>query len=237
LKTVRCGDADDLRSLFLDLIGDAVSKAPRIVLAVPTGRTFVDLYDALAAGGSLSLSQAHVFALDELCLDGGGAPFRSFLLKHLVARTDLPGSRLVSLDPAVPDHAESCAGYEHAIEDAGGIDLALLGLGQNGHIAFNEPGSPFSSRTRFVDLCEETRFASAATFDVPADQIRGALTMGIATIMQARRIIAVATGREKADAVRGALTGEVTEDLPASILRVHPDVIWLLDPAAASKLP
>jgi glucosamine-6-phosphate deaminase len=236
LKTIRCGRQQDLHAVFLDLISDALSRQARTTLALATGRTYVPLYHAVADHGALSLGGVRAFALDELRVDGGGAPFRDFLIENLVSRTDLSPSHLATPDPGAADTERECAEYERAIEEAGGIDLALLGIGANGHIGFNEPGSPFTSRTRLVPLTDETRAVTAEAFGVEVAGIRGALTMGLATIMEARRILLVATGREKAEAIRAALGGPVTEDVPASILRLHENLTVLMDSAASSKL-
>jgi glucosamine-6-phosphate deaminase len=236
MRVIRCDDVSDLRELFGDFLIAASEANPRLTAAIPTGRTYEDLYQSLSGREGLTLANARCFALDELCVDGDGAPFRRFLTQNLIANTDLPESSLFTLPAAPEDPTAEAAAYESAITDAGGLDIAFLGIGVNGHIAFNEPGSPFTSCTRFVTLTDQTRQISAESFEVPYESILGAMTMGISTIVKAKKVLLIARGTDKARAVSKALNGPVTEDLPASILRVHPDVTVLVDADAGAKL-
>ena len=134
------------------------------------------------------------------------------------------------------DLAAECKRYNQVIHSQGGIDMQLLGMGHNGHIGFNEPGDTFDLETHVVDLTERTIEANARFFATPNEVPRQALTMGIKTIMQARRILVVVSGEDKADAVKAALTGPVTPKVPASILQLHPNVMLVADKAAMSKV-
>ena len=134
------------------------------------------------------------------------------------------------------DLDKECERYEKVIEDIGGIDLQLLGLGENGHIGFNEPGTPFTEKTHVVYLTESTIQANSRLFEKIEDVPRQALSMGTATIMSAKKILLIATGEKKADALAKVVNGKVTEDLPGSVLQNHKDVIIICDEAAAAKL-
>jgi glucosamine-6-phosphate deaminase len=155
--------------------------------------------------------------------------------EQLFAHIDIESGRTHIPDGFARDIAAEAARYEAVIEAAGGIDLQLLGIGANGHIGFNEPGSDFSSRSREIELDEATRLANAGDFPGRAVP-ECAITMGIATILEARRIVLLATGREKAAAIAAAIEGPLTTDCPASALRLHRDVHVICDEAAAGKL-
>ncbi len=213
-------------------IAATVRARPQAVLGLATGRTMIGVYRALLASGA-DLTQATTFNLDEYCGLSADHPgsFRAFMAQNLFGparmraeRTHFPGT-----------DAAAGEAYERAIAAAGGIDLQILGIGTNGHIGFNEPGSPVSSRTRAVTLSPATRAANAPQFaegEVP----ERAVTMGIATILDARAILVVATGAAKAPALAAALEGPVSPDCPASFLARHPDVTVIADSAAASGL-
>lgn len=134
------------------------------------------------------------------------------------------------------DEQAECEAYEKSMEGIT-VDLQVLGIGVDGHIGFNEPGTPFDSLTHLTELTEQTRQDNARFFDGDIDQVpTSAITMGLATIMRARKIILIATGENKADAIKGMIEGPLTTDCPASILQNHPDVVVVLDEEAASKL-
>jgi glucosamine-6-phosphate deaminase len=226
-----------------ECVAAALAANPQIVLGLPTGRTPIPTYDALAllaAQGRADFSRATTFNLDEFL----GLPaehrssFRTFMHVQLFSRVNLAPDRIHLLNGNAPDPDEECARYERAIADAGGIDLQLLGLGTNGHIGFNEPAAALEPRTHRVRLAPETRRANAPLFNgdaaaVPAE----ALSVGMATILQARAIVLLATGRTKARCVAAALRGPITPSLPASFLQLHPNVDVMLDEAAAEDLP
>ncbi len=222
------------------LVARLLGRKPEAVLALPTGRTPRPLYAELVRlhrEESLSFSRATTFNLDEyvgLAADHP-ASFRRYMEQALFDEVDLSPARIHVPDGRAADIAASCAAYEAAIAAAGGLDLALLGLGADGHIAFNEPTSSLGSRTRLKTLSEGTRAANQSAFGaepVPAHVI----TMGIATILSARRCVLLATGAPKAAALARTVEGPVTALVPSSALQLHPHVTVLCDEAAAAAL-
>lgn len=223
-------------------IADALQANRKLVLGLPTGRTPVALYDELsllAEQGRADFSNATTFNLDEFA----GIPpthpgsYRQFMARHLFSRVNLPASHINFLDGSAPDSREECARYERAIADAGGIDLQILGIGTNGHIGFNEPARELQSRTHLVRLKPETRRSNAALFGGDPDAVPPeALSMGMATILQARAIVLLATGRSKAPCIERVVNGPVTTNLPASFLQLHHDVAIMIDKVAAQRL-
>jgi glucosamine-6-phosphate deaminase len=219
-------------------VAETLRAKPDAVLGLATGRTMEPLYEELArlhAEAGLSFARATAFGLDEYVGIGPDEPgsFRRVLCERLQRRTDLPERALHVPDAAHADPAAAAEAYESAIRTAGGIDLQLLGLGANGHLGFNEPGSSLASRTRVKALAAETRAANAAA--LPRG-IRLAITQGLGTILEARACLLIATGARKADAVAATLEGPLTASAPASVLQLHPRVFAYVDEAAAAKL-
>ncbi len=234
-------DSGSASDVVAGMIADQVRRRPDGVLGLATGGTPVQAYRRLVqmnARGDVDFSQITSFNLDEyIGLDGNHPQsFRSFMEENLFEHINIDKQRTHVPDGVCADVVACCEQYEDSIRKSGGIDLQLLGLGHNGHIAFNEPGSPVTSRTRQVDLTAETIESNSRFFDSIEEVPRHAITMGIATILDARRIVLLATGEGKSDAVSGMLVGPVGESMPASLLRNHPDVIVVLDQPAASKL-
>jgi glucosamine-6-phosphate deaminase len=221
-----------------DIIAELVAAKPAAVLALPAGNTPRPVYADLARRhreGGLSFARANAFALDEYA---GVAPdhpasFRRFLDEEFYRHVDLPAAHAHAPDALAADLEAACARYEREIAAAGGFDLCVLGIGANGHVAFNEPGSPFDSRTRVVDLASETR--AAAAFGAGLVPAR-ALTIGIATILSARRCVLLAHGAAKAQVIARALAEPASAALPASALQRHANATIILDAAAASAL-
>lgn len=211
---------------------------PDAILGLATGSTPLGLYGELARlteQGEISFKQARSFNLDEYV---GLAPthdqsYRYFMNENLFNKVDIiPENTRV---PSGTDIAKA-AEYDDEIAKAGGIDLQLLGIGNNGHIGFNEPNTPFGSRTHLVDLTESTRQANARFFASIDEVPTQAVTMGIRTVMNAKSIVLIAIGKAKADIIQKTLCGPVTEAVPASVLQLHPDVTVYLDHEAASLL-
>jgi len=224
-----------------ELVTALLAARPAAVLALPVGATPRLVYADLRArhrAGELSFARATAFSLDEYVGVTRDDPrsFHHTLRDQLYDHIDLAAARTHAPDGAAADGDAAAAGYEQAITDAGGLDLALLGIGGNGHIAFNEPGSPFASRTRVVELAPDTRAGAAAGFGGAHAVPTHALTMGIATILGARRCVLLAHGAGKAAIVARALEGAIGPDVPASALRLHADATVILDAAAASRL-
>lgn len=235
-------DAGAAALALTDRVVEALASNPRLVLGLPTGRTPIAFYHELASRveqGKADVSQATTFNLDEfvgIAADHPGS-FRSFMNTHFFGRVNLASERIHFLHGMATDTVAECARYEREIAAAGGIDVLILGLGTNGHIGFNEPAPALAARTHRVTLEPDTRRGNAELFGgdsaaVPPE----ALSMGIATILQARRVVLVATGPAKASVVERLVRGPVTSELPASFLQVHPDVEILLDAAAAAGL-
>jgi glucosamine-6-phosphate deaminase len=219
-----------------DLLAEEVSAQPEIALALPTGRTPIPFYDELAArheAGRLDLARARGFNLDELVLPRHDPrTFRAFMEQHAWGRTGLRRDRCDIPDGDAPDLEAECVRYERAITDAGGIGVAILGVGVDGHIAYNMPG-PMRLGTHVTRLPD----GLAASLEVPpGDWPLRAITMGIGTIRAARRILVLATGESKATAVQRLVHGPDDPHWPCSFLHVHPDLDRIVDRAAAASL-
>jgi len=222
-------------------IADLVTRSPRIVLGLPTGRTPVGLYRELVSlhAHGVDFSRVTTFNLDEffgIPADHPGS-YRSFMEEHLFSHVNIRPEQRHFLNGTAADPDAECLRYEHEIADAGGIDLQVLGIGTNGHIGFNEPASTLVARAHRVVLKPETRRANASLFGGdPANVPPEALTVGMATILHARAIVLLATGRAKAPCIERVVNGPLTPELPASFLQLHDDVDIMLDAPAAEKL-
>jgi glucosamine-6-phosphate deaminase len=217
-----------------------LAEKPNAVLGFATGSTPLGLYAELAklcAEKKISFKGVSSFNLDEyLGLDGThDQSYRYFMNKNLFEKIDIDISR-TRVPSGIDTDPEKAAQYDKDIEAAGGIDLQLLGLGNNGHIGFNEPGTPFGSVTHIVELTDSTRQANKRFFSSIDEVPTHSVTMGIKTVMNARGIILMALGKGKADIVRKFIQGEVTPEVPASVLQLHPNVEVYLDFDAASLL-
>lgn len=221
---------------------EALAAKPSLVLGLPTGRTPVRLYNelvSLTAHGKADFSHARTFNLDEFLGIGPSHPgsYRTFMEDHLFKHVGIPSAHVNFLNGMAPDPDVECVRYEEAIAAAGGIDLQILGIGTNGHIGFNEPAKELKARTHRVRLKPETRRSNAALFGGdPAAVPEEALSMGMATILQARSIVLLATGKSKAGCIARVVNGPITTRLPASFLQLHHDVQVMVDEAAASAL-
>lgn len=219
---------------------ELLKRKPNAVLGFATGSTPLSLYRELIKRyqvGELSFLQATSFNLDEYVgLDGSNPQsYRSFMNKNLFEQIDIPLEKTF-VPSGTNCSAESAVEYDAKIQAAGGIDLQLLGVGRNGHIGFNEPGTSFDSLTHRVQLSRSTREANARFFHSIDEVPFEAVSMGIKTVMNARSILLFAQGEEKAEVIQKAVYGPVTEDVPASILQLHSFVELFLDPEAAKLL-
>ncbi len=192
----------------------------------------------LHRNGFLDFSKATAFNLDEyLGIPPDHPPsFSAYMRRRLWDHVNLAKDK-VHIPASLPEDPKAeCLRYEELIRKSGGIDLAVLGIGENGHIAFNEPGTPWESQTHVATLSSETRRREAVAFGGFDRVPTRAITMGIKTIMRARRVLLLASGEEKADILARALSGSITTDVPASILQLHPDLTVVADRAAARGL-
>jgi glucosamine-6-phosphate deaminase len=237
-----CDDPQDVADLAAQRVADLLHDHPRAVLGLPTGRTPILLYDLLAeqhAAGTLDFAQVTTFNLDEFVGIGEDHPgsYRAYMRRYLFDRVNLPKGQGHVLDGLAADPDAECGRFEERIAAAGGMDLQILGLGANGHIGFNEPADSLTARTHRVRLLQPSREANAGFFGGDVAQVpTEAMTMGMGTIMKARRILLLVTGAEKAATVAAMLNGPVTTQLPASFLQLHPQVEVVCDGQAASHL-
>ena len=241
MEVVILNGSKQIARLAADAVEDLLRSKPDAVLGLATGSSPLPVYDELAARherDGLDFSRASGFALDEYVGLPPGHPesYREVVRREFTNRVNIRPENVHGPDGAAADIPAACRAYEEAIAAAGGVDLQILGVGTDGHIAFNEPGSSFASRTRIKSLIEQTRRDNARFFSSLADVPHHVLTQGLGTIMEARHVILLATGAQKAQAVREFVEGPVSAICPASILQFHPHATVLLDEAAASAL-
>ena len=242
MKIIRTKDYADMSRKAANIISAQVIMKPDCVLGLATGGTPVGTYEKLVERyneGDLDFSEVTSVNLDEY----RGLPkehpesYWSFMHRNLFDKVNIDPAKINLPDGTNPDAEDACAKYNQIIHAVGGIDLQLLGIGHDGHIGFNEPGEAFELETHCVDLTPETIEANKRFFDGNVDLVpKQAYTMGIKTIMQARKVLVVANGKAKAQAVKDAVTGPVTPACPGSILQLHPDCILVADEEALSLL-
>lgn len=223
------------------IILEAWKRKNDLVLGLATGKTPVGLYERLVdlhEKGQLDFSPVVAFNLDEYLGLGETHPqsFARYMDRHLLHHVPIRKENIHHLDGRTTDIEGHCRAYEQKIKAAGGIDIQILGIGKNGHIAFNEPGSSLGSRTRLKILTRETVEANRPFFKDEQEVPRFCLTMGIATILETKMVLLLASGKDKAEGVARAIEGPVTSALPASALQFHPQVKFIVDEAAASGL-
>ena len=242
MRLIRAKNYDDMSLKAANIIAAQVSLNPKSVLGLATGSTPVGTYRHLVEWyqkGELDFGKAVSINLDEYCGLSGEHPqsYRRFMRENLFDHINIPADRSFLPDGTQTDSALECARYDRIIKEHNGIDLQLLGIGPNGHIGFNEPGEAFELETHCIDLAPTTIEANKRFFDGNEALVpKQAYTMGIKTIMQARKVLVVANGKAKAQAVKDAVTGPVTPACPGSILQLHPDCILVADEEALSLL-
>ncbi len=242
MEVVILNDAKEIGVVAADAISALLDRKPAAVLGLATGSSPMAIYDELAArcdAGLVSFRQARGFTLDEYVGLPADHPqrYRNVIDTAFASRVDFAPGAVEGPDGLAADIPAACAAYEDAIREASGVDLQILGIGTDGHIAFNEPGSSLASRTRIKTLTRQTRIDNARFFGGNVESVpTHCLTQGLATIMEARHVVLVATGRRKAEAVHHLVEGPVSAMWPASILQHHPHVTVLLDEAAARRL-
>ncbi len=251
MKVVRLADAIQVGTRAAELVAATVKARRRAVLALPTGETPTSMYVELARmhDQGLDFSQVTVFALDEYvgAAKEGPYTFAGYMDRHFYAKVNVPPAQRHIFDSLSADPEDECKRYDRDIAEAGGFDLAVVGIGHNGHIAFNEPGEFLTPASHVQKLSEETisRNHSAATGKdepgianaEPAERFpTHAMTVGMDVILNARSILLLATGAAKATAIAKMLNGRITTRLPTSLLQIHHDCSALVDPAAAAEL-
>lgn len=241
MRFIKATDYNDLSRKAANIISAQVILNPKSVLGLATGSSPVGTYKQLVEWykkGDVDFSEVTTVNLDEYRgLDrDNDQSYWYFMHDNFFNHVNIPADRINLPDGTEPDADKECARYEAIIRDLGGADLQLLGLGHNGHIGFNEPAEEFEKVTHCVDLQEKTIKANARFFASMDDVPKQAYTMGIGTIMCAKKILVVVSGEDKAEIVKEAFTGPVTPHVPASILQLHPDVTIVGDAAAFSKL-
>ncbi|WNG83771.1 glucosamine-6-phosphate deaminase [Mycobacterium sp. ITM-2016-00316] len=242
MEVIIVGGPPEIGTLAADAISALLHRKPDAVLGLATGSSPLAIYDELVtrcAAGQISFRQVRGFTLDEYVGLPAEHPerYRNVIDNVFVSRVDFAPGAVQGPDGLAADIPAACTAYEEAIRAAGGIDLQILGIGTDGHIGFNEPGSSLASRTRIKTLTAQTRSDNARFFDDDIDAVpTHCLTQGLATILDARHVVLVATGRQKAEAVHHLVEGAVSAMWPGSVLQHHPHVTVLLDDAAARRL-
>lgn len=241
MKIIRAKDYSDMSRKAANIISAQIIMKPNCVLGLATGSTPIGIYEQLVEWykkGDLDFSEVTTLNLDEYkgIARENEQSYYFFMREKLFSKVNINPERTFLPDGMEPDSAKACADYNRIIEEAGGVDLQLLGLGHNGHIGFNEPGMAFEAQTHCVNLTESTMKANQRFFASADDVPRQAYTMGIKTIMQAKKILVVVSGEDKAAIVKEAFLGTITPKIQASVLQLHNDVTLVADEAALSLI-
>ena len=242
MRIIVAKDYENLSKQAAIILAGQIIHKPHSVLGLATGSTPVGTYRQLVEfynQGLLDFSQVKTFNLDEYYSVAPQDEFSYhwFMQENLFRHVNVIAANLNVPNGLAQDVAAECSRYEALMEQAGGIDLQLLGIGRNGHIGFNEPGSDFAGTTHLVDLDEDTIAANARFFASPDQVPRQAISMGIKSIMRVRKILLLANGSGKARIIRDMAFGSITPKVPASVLQLHPDVTVIVDEEAGSLLP
>ena len=241
MEVIVCKSYEELSRKAANAVAGVMNTKPNAVLGMATGSSPLGLYQELVRmheKASLDFSQVTTFNLDEYV----GLPvthdqsYHYFMHQNFFKHVNIPSSRIHIPSGTTSNYRSFCQWYEDQIDDCGGIDVQILGIGTDGHIAFNEPTSSLASRTRLKTLAQQTIEDNARFFDKIEDVPIYAITMGVGTILEADKLVLVANGENKADAVAKAVEGPVTSMITASALQLHPDAELYVDEAAASKL-
>lgn len=241
MNIVRAKDYKDMSKKAASVISSQVIMKPNCVLGLATGSTPIGTYEKLVEwynGGNLDFSKVVSVNLDEYkgLTRENDQSYYYFMNDHLFSKINIKKENTHLPDGTEPDSDKACSDYDKVIEAAGGIDLQLLGLGHNGHIGFNEPADEFIPNTHCVDLTSSTIEANQRFFASYDDVPKQAYTMGIRTIMLAKKVLVVVSGEDKAAIVRDAFFGPITPEVQASVLQLHPDVTLVADDVALSLI-
>ncbi|GFI03462.1 glucosamine-6-phosphate deaminase [Lachnospiraceae bacterium 64-25] len=239
MKIIKAKDYKDMSRKAANIISAQIIMKPNCVLGLATGSTPIGTYDQLVEWynkGDLDFSEVTTVNLDEYkgLTRENDQSYYYFMNDKLFSRVNVNKERTFLPDGMEPDSDKACRDYNEIIASVGGVDLQLLGLGHNGHIGFNEPGTTFEAETHCVDLTESTIKANQRFFASMDEVPKQAYTMGIKTIMQAKKILIVISGEDKAEIVKEAFFGPITPKVQASVLQLHNDVIVVADEAALS---
>jgi glucosamine-6-phosphate deaminase len=241
MDIIKVKDHEELNSVAAKIVIEKVKKNPNATIGFATGGTPLGTYKKMIEDhrqNKTSYRNIRSFNLDEYV---GLTPenpnsYRFYMEKNLFSHIDIQKSNIHFPDGTKIDLERECTNYETSIKRFGGIDLQILGIGRNGHIGFNEPGTPFDSQTHIVELTPSTRQANARYFMSINDVPTHALTMGIATILKSKEILLLAFGEEKTEAIHRLMTGDIDEKFPASVLQKHPKVTIVADSKALSEV-
>lgn len=239
MQLIFSNDTDKLYRYVADRLLETVALKPDALLGLATGGTFEPVYGRILEQRSrVNWQLARTVNLDEYYPIGrhGEQSFYTYMKKRLFDPLGLTEEQSLVLNGEAADPGQECMDFEERIDALGGIELQVLGIGRNGHIGFNEPSDAFEPHTHYTALTDTTLTDNARYFEGVDQMPTGALTMGIETIMKARGILLLAVGRSKAQAVNALVNGKITPDLPASILRVHPNCTVLMDSEAGALL-
>ncbi len=242
VKIIRVRDYDEMSRKAANIIAAQITLNPQSVLGLATGSSPVGTYKNLVAmyeAGDLDFSEVSSYNLDEYrgISRANDQSYYYFMNDNLFDHVNINKDNTHVPNGENPDADNECTTYDAAVRAIGGVDLQLLGLGRNGHIGFNEPADDFAAATHCVDLTESTIEANKRFFASADDVPRQAYTMGIGTIMSAKKILVVVSGADKAEALYNSVCGPVTPQVPGSILQFHPDVTIVADADALSKFP
>jgi len=241
MRIIQAANYDELSARAAEILVAQVLLKPKSVLGLATGSTPVGAYQKMAEvcrAGRVSFSECHTVNLDEYVGLGPGdeQSYHTFMWENLFSHIDIPAEHTNLPDGKNLDAAAECARYDKVIADFGAIDIQILGIGHNGHIAFNEPADYFAAGTHHVELDESTIEANRRFFSSREEVPKSAYSMGLAPILHAKRVLLMVSGEAKADVLYKSLTGPITPQVPASILQLHSDLIVIADEAAAGKL-
>ena len=233
-KMIKANDYEEMSQIAAQKVVEAVMKNPKVVLGLATGSTPEGLYKALIQehkDKGTSYKYVKTFNLDEyMNLDQDDKnSYYTFMKEKLFNHIDIKLENTNIPNGMAPNMEKEAVRYENLIQEVGGTDLQILGIGHNGHIGFNEPGTSFHSQTHVVELAERTREANARYFNCLEEVPRHAITMGIQSIMNSKEIILLVSGESKAETMKRLIYGEISEDFPASVLRLHNNVTVIAD--------
>ncbi|MBE7037484.1 MAG: glucosamine-6-phosphate deaminase [Ruminococcaceae bacterium] len=241
MRVIVCLDYNEMSMVGARFVSSQLTLKPDSVLGLATGLTPVGMYNILSdmnKKGEIDFSKVKSFNLDEYykIAPDNEQSYHYFMEKNLFSKVNIKRENTHILDGLSENPEEECERFDKLIQEKGGIDLQILGIGRNGHIGFNEPDKELYSNTHLTPLTQSTIEANSVFFESEDEMPKSALTMGMSSILKSKRIIIMANGESKKDAVARLLSGKISTDLPASLLNIHPDVILICDKAAYSSV-